>query len=314
MRSQLDELSRHRGSAWDILRDQLGEVRVRLLALETRQAALQQTLRPALEQVKQQARDARAARAQGGGLQQIRAASAGGGSRPQLDEALPGAFHVAAEEQLRLRLARCEDAGQRLAQQGRGQGSVGAYGQALSVGPRQLLELLQRQNEAFMWVAASAAQVHGDTAALRAQFLRQQALAGHKGDPFELADRKEAAEARIQAQRIRSDTLKFQQQQPTPQPQPQLLQQPQPQQQSFGGAMGSLPAFGSPLGAPSASFGASQPASSGFTGFGAQAGLQKPGGMFSLDTSQPTMSAFGGGAAAAPSGSSIGKKKFSKKT
>lgn len=143
----------------------------------------------------------------------------------------------------RLELARRhgQGNGQRVDPSLRGPEDEALYGQAQRIGAKQLLELLQRQvrlirrccsftdalinenkflcsashrcpalcqNEAFMRVAALAAEAHNETAAAKARFLRDR-KPGQDPDPFSTADRKEQAERRLQQQKMRSECSKF---------------------------------------------------------------------------------------------------------
>jgi hypothetical protein len=114
----------------------------------------------------------------------------------------------------------------------------GAYGQVVSttIGARQLLDLLKTQVEAFTRVAAHVAHVHRDTEELKLMFLSHYSVHNknheqqtfnidasnsitssnnnyisnsNNNNPFEAADRKEAAEKRISQQKMKSETFKF---------------------------------------------------------------------------------------------------------
>lgn len=355
-----------------------------MLSLETRQQLLHQVdiaayavmmpltevcakvLKPALEQSRQEARDARGCRAQGGGLQQIRASASSSlriGMGMGIDEELPGPFYRGVETVLEKRLRQAQEGILQLQRQaassrpGLGQDGgvgVGPYGQPQRVGAQQLLELLKQQNDAFMRVAATAAETHRQVEALRERYLHLHALQQqHKdpsssssssstssgqgrdsGNPFELADRREAAETRLQAQRMKSEISKSQQSLVQRQPQSQSLSHLGPgqapaqslaagQSQGFGGqGFGQgQPTFGSPVlggGLGSTTFGTPS-----LGGFGQQSQPQQPGAM-SFGGGFSSQPKVGGGlninlgnlpgptiGMSQPSGSSLGKKKSS---
>jgi len=136
------------------------------------------------------------------------------------------------------------------------------------IGPRQLVQLLQQQNETFGKLASSVALVHQETEALRQYYLNHICRVEN---PFERADREEKAKAKRITERAREhtedqqrkahDQLEAMLKSADPKKQEQFQQQQQQQQnqqqqtgnQPFGatgsGIFGTAPAAGSMFGA-----------------------------------------------------------------
>jgi hypothetical protein len=241
------------------------------MQLETEQLQLQSEVRPFLEDLKPFHRDFHSSSING--LTQIRSRGGGGliagGGMIMLDEQLPDRFFLQVADRLEMRLAESIAAVHYFEQQlaarirvlearnnsyngnvGDGIGIRGAYGQVLKVSPQMLLQLIKQQAIAFSQVAAEVGAVHQMANQLRQAFLssQQQRNRGSTGrlelNPFEAADRREAAEEK-QAE----DKIRLEQQQVAVQYHLQMQQQQQGQQ-------GSSSAFPT-LTAPTSTFGSS---------------------------------------------------------
>lgn len=275
MRQELDLIARSRGQGFDALSQQLRQLHVAVMQLETEQLRLQTEVRPFLDELKPFHRDFRSSSING--LAQIRARGGGGGSASGmmmiLDEQLPDRFFSQVADSLEKRLgdsiASVHYFEQQLAARirvlearnssyngngGDGMGARGAYGQVLRVSPQMLLQLIKQQASAFAQVAAEVGAVHHLANELRQVFLASQQQrsrgSGSSGrgelNPFEAADRREAAEIK-QAE----DKIRLEQQQVAVQYHLQMQQQQGRQQQQ--GSSGTF----STLTAPTSTFGSS---------------------------------------------------------
>ena len=146
------------------------------------------------------------------------AAEKTGGPILLLDEHLPNQFYVSIADKLETRLVTCMESIKyfsaqlktRLAaiEQSRRDGSNGAG----KIGPKQVLELIRYQNEAFMKIASSIASVHREVDEVKTVFLKViSKMDRNVVNPFEAADRKEQAEKRLMDQKMKMETMKHQQ-------------------------------------------------------------------------------------------------------
>lgn len=276
-RTMLLELSNHRGHLFSALEAELKKIILAVIKLEAEQSRLQSELKPFVEESKELSHTVRSSAILG--LQQIHSRNQIGISAPrELDENLPGKFYIQVlerierrlnasvadvryfEQQLRSKVTALQQ------QANKGISNRGAYNQLVRIGPRQILELIQQQNAAFLKIAANVAGVHGEVDSLRVLFLQTYSkenqnkerqsekvddtidiLTGkscregfsssiesngisiysgiHTGtlgsssmmSPFEIADKREATEKRLQAQKLRGEVVQHQQQQQQPQ-------------------------------------------------------------------------------------------------
>lgn len=259
-------IAKSKGAAFDEMKDHLRTLHLSVLKVENQQLELQRNIRPFLEEIKHLSRDVRISGTNG--IQQLKqkssalaayGRSAGG---IVIDENLPNSFFVAAAERLEARLSVCAEGVRYFAHQLQAKISAldrtnpasvagqNMYGQVMRIGASQLLEVLRDQNEAFMRVAGSVAEVHRATEELRTIFLqlmnspnssmnynnnRSNYSSGYYGgnqvamsnrgamnsaaaaaglNPFELADRKEAADKRVLLQKLRNESLRHMQEHP----------------------------------------------------------------------------------------------------
>eukprot|EP01032_Pedospumella_encystans_P023238 gene23238-26306_t len=316
MKMKLEEISRSRGVIFDEVHNELRRIHLAVLNVENEQRRLQSEIRPFLADLKRTSETGRLQAAIG--LQQIRNQSMGSSLaltnsseplRNLLDEDLPCKWYGLVAEQLSSRLSKCIEtvhnyerqlATRLHALQGGVLGTAGrgTYGQLRRVGVQELVALMQEQAKVFLQIAAAVAQVHKEADSMRQLYLSikndnaksprgfasSSSTSSRIVNPFDEADRKEAAEQRVREQRVHTEAARYHQQKLSQYPAGQQSQQT-PQAGGFGatgasaGGFGSLGGFGSP--APAAGgFGATTtpslgaaggfgiPAAGGASGFG----------------------------------------------
>jgi hypothetical protein len=314
MRDGLDEIARAKPAVLYELENELKKTQQAVSRLRNRQQQLLAEIKSFHEEAKQNLRDARKFGANG--LQQIQNRGGVVAGAYLMGESLPTEFYLRTADRIEQRLVGCIHAARELSQQlsatmSAVNGDIGRitqpqyeYGQASRIGTREIVALIKQQGEAFSRVAATVAGVHEQAEELRAMYL---ATHLNEPDPFEAANREEAAKVRIETQRLRAAEASAmngipglaQQQQYLGQQQQQLMQagvvaNPMGQFTTPGGGAGTN-GFNTPGAAPS---------SAGFGGFGGF------GGGFGSTSTAPAGGAagtgFGASAFGAPAGAGTG--------
>jgi hypothetical protein len=323
MRDGLDEIARAKLVVLEQLEAELRRTQLAVIRLESRQQQLQSDVRSFHEEAKTNLRDVH--RFGTNGLQQIQNRGGLSARGYTIGERLPTDFYIRVAEKVEQRLVICMEEIRDLSQQisaavdavsesNRKAAQVNGlygYGQQARVGAKEIVQLIKHQSEAFQRVAANVAAVHE-----QAELLKNMYLSQNPGtDPFDAADREEAARARIEAQRLRDEedqALGITSQQQQQQQQQQAAQQqtggfaPSTTTTTTGGFGSGFSGFGfgsSTTPAPSSS----TPATGGF-GFGAGATSAAPAsfGGFGASSAVPAAAGGGTGAFGTPSGTAAG--------
>ncbi len=223
MRETLSEIGRAKGNAYDELYEQLRKIHFNTMELETEQLKLQNEVKPFVEELKPFYHDFHLSGTTG--LSQIRSRGGGtqGGRVLMLDEELPDKFYSKTAEKLERRMKECLSAVQYFEKQlaarmkvldafakGRGidmnggavLGGRGQYGQVTRVGAAQLILLIKQQSEAFQRISMEVMSVHQAANEIRALYLK---IKGRDANPFEAADRREAAEEKYTEEKIKQE-------------------------------------------------------------------------------------------------------------
>jgi hypothetical protein len=223
MIENLTEISRAQGNAYDELYEQLKKIHLNTMELETEQLKLQNEVKPFVEELKPFYHDFHISGTTG--LSQIRSRGGGaqGGRIMMLDEELPDKFYLKTAEKLEKRMKECLVTVQYFEKQlaarmkvleafsrGRnvdGQGNAllggrGQYGQVTRVGAAQLILLIKQQSEAFQRISLEVMGVHQAANEIRALYLKTR---GRETNPFEAADRREAAEQKYLEEKIKHE-------------------------------------------------------------------------------------------------------------
>eukprot|EP01039_Chlorochromonas_danica_P010035 gene10035-11102_t len=278
--------SRVENKAAHELHDTLQILHLQVVKLETYQSNLKETIKPFLDEMKTLHREYRIASSNG--LNQIRNRGGGisGGRTVLLDEILPNRFYTLSLEKLEKRLEESISTvanlerfvSARLRSQQESSSSVihlrpraNIPPSNTKIGPAQLLTLIKQQAEIFGQIAADVQVIHQMAEEMRSEYLRRRAARG--GDvalepsPFELADRKEAAEKKQAEQRIKSESERYYLQ--------QASNTPAVSTSATGSATTAPNSLGfSGFGQPAATTGTALPAAgTATTGFGFGAGL-----------------------------------------
>lgn len=198
----------------DRMHAELSAIRVAVLKLQTRQEQLVAQVTEFQAESRQQSADALRHGAQE--LDAVRKGQAAYGNHRFRDgtERLPSEFFRQSLTKLEGRLVRVGDDISEFRQllessfravEGAGLGGMGGvggmYGQRVRVGAAQLVAVIQRQNEAFLRIAATVAELHANVEEVRRAYLDLDLMRGQP-NPFDQADK---AERREQLQREREE-------------------------------------------------------------------------------------------------------------
>ena len=83
----------------------------------------------------------------------------------------------------------------------------GAYGQRVKIGAQQLVQVIQRQNEAFLRIATTVAQLHRDVEEMRREYLSLDHVRGLP-NPFDQADALERKRATEKERKLRESVMR----------------------------------------------------------------------------------------------------------
>lgn len=203
-----------------------------------------------------------------------------------LDEHLPNQFYVSIADRLETRLVACMESIKYFSAQLKKrlaaieQSKQDGANTASRVGPKQVLELIRYQNEAFMQIAASIAGVHREVDEVKEVFLKViTKMDSNRVNPFEAADRKEQAGKRLVEQKMQKETMKH------------------VQRSVFGNVTSGMPVG---FAAPSSTSGGTTPAATGGFGFGSPAPTA------TSSFGAPASNGFGFGGASSTPGPTVG--------
>ena len=266
MHDGLDTIARYNPKVLEELHLELRRTNLIAMQLKCRQEQLMSDIKPLLEEAKSNLRNV--GKYGKNGLLQIQDRGGIAGGRPfLLNEELPTSFYREAVGKIEKRLLGCATDIDHLQKQlsatmaamndydprAPAIEGMGVYGQQMRIVPQQLVQLIQHQREAFVRVAASVAEVHRETDAMRDAYRHlyfggQYPGGGGGGsgpyhaqqsmDPFAREDKIEEANERLRTRRLQDEEQRHNssntpaadntQQQPSQQPQQQSFQFNQP--------------------------------------------------------------------------------------